>query len=561
MGSLKSPRRIAIVAHFDAQGQLTPFVRRLLDELLLSVERIVLVSTCLHATEIDALDERIRIIVRENVGYDFYSFRTGVFAIEDLYAYDELVIANDSVLTVDSGGISRAFAQMANANCDVWSMTESWQVTRHLQSYFMVFRKPAFFTKHFQDFWTGVRVLHNKWEIILSYEVGLTQWLLGHDVRIAAAFVPDAAELRTVSSRLKAQYGTVPDADQVVTANPVHYLWDALYARFGIIKSEVLRDDPNGVLGDQLKQLVVDPAALSEIVGEVDRMRRTRRPAEKLDAPVDDAANPVLMKMFSLAAIDPQRLRGEVAVVLHLFHVDLLDDINAYIRNVICTCDIFVSVKSEADHRVVSEYFAQRSTEVFVYLHANVGRDVGPFISLLNTGLLDRYLAVCKIHSKKSTYHTKGDVWRDELLRPLLGSSQCVLRIINGFRRFEDCGIIGPERAYVSDARFWGGNEMRLRTLADEVGIDQASIRLGFFAGTMFWVRPAALSHLRGRNLQLDEFDPEDGQRDATLAHVIERIVTLCVQEAGYFVASTRDPTSALIHERYATQGVTVLPP
>jgi len=69
------------------------------------------------------------------------------------------------------------------------------------------------------------------------------------------------------------------------------------------------------------------------------------------------------------------------------------------------------------------------------------------------------------------------------------------------------------------------------------------------------------LSHLRGRNLQLDEFDPEDGQRDATLAHVIERIVTLCVQEAGYFVASTRDPTSALIHERYATQGVTVLPP
>lgn len=560
MGPVKPLRRVAVVAHYDAQAQLTPFTRRLLNELLLNVERVVLVSTCLHATEIDGLDQRIRVIVRENVGYDFYSFRTGVLAIEDLYAYDELVIANDSVLTVGSGGIARAFAQMANVDCDVWSMTESLQVTRHLQSYFMVFRKKAFFTKYFRDFWIGVRVLHNKWEIILSYEVGMTQWLLAHDVRIAAAFVPSAAELKTVALRLQAQYGAVPDAEQVATANPVHYLWDALYRRFGFIKSEVLRDDPNGVLGERLTQLGMDPVALAEIEHEVKRMRRTRPPAQKLDAPVDDAADPALMKLFSLAAIDPQRLRGKVAVVLHLFHVDLLDGIYAYIRNVICTHDIFVSVKSVADHRLVSEYFSQRSVEVFVYLHPNIGRDVGPFISLLNSGFLDRYLAVCKIHSKKSNYHAKGDAWRDELLKPLLGSSQTVLKIISAFQRLEDCGMVGPERAYVSDARFWGGNEMRLRTLAAEVGIDPATIRLGFFAGTMFWVRPAALACLRKRNLQLVEFDPEDGQRDATLAHVIERIVTLCVQEAGYFVASTGDPASPLIHEQYAAQGVTVLP-
>ncbi|MEN3033342.1 rhamnan synthesis F family protein, partial [Chromobacterium amazonense] len=122
----------------------------------------VLVSTRLASDQAVGLDERITVIVRENVGYDFYSFRTGVLAVEALYAYDELIIANDSVLVIDPEGLDRAFTKMQGVECGAWSMTESQQVSRHLQSYFMVFRKEVFFSQYFHQFWRDVRVLDDK---------------------------------------------------------------------------------------------------------------------------------------------------------------------------------------------------------------------------------------------------------------------------------------------------------------------------------------------------------------------------------------------------------------
>ncbi|PPT98436.1 glycosyl transferase [Xanthomonas arboricola pv. arracaciae] len=565
---MTATRRVAVVAHFDAEGLLTEFTRRLLDELLSHAERIVLVSTRLAPEQAHGLDDRITVIVRENVGYDFYSFRTGIFAVEALYSYDELIIANDSVVTIDRGGIGKAFAQMQDVDCDVWGMTESLQVTRHLQSYFLLFRKSAFFSNYFDRFWRNVRVLDDKWEIILSYEVGLTQWLLTHGAKIGVAYQPDAAAKQVAAVRIKRKrlrdgvnaLIAAPSKQGVLQANPAHYHWDELYRRFGFIKSEVLRDDPLGVLDVELDGLITGADARAMVEREVARMRQTRKNTMPIitgdrDAPTEDE-----LERYGVSAISTENLGARFAIVLHLFHIDLIEPICAYMRNVIVDHDVFVSVKSIADRRVAVRYFQEHDVRATVFIHPNIGRDVGPFVSLLNTGLLDHYDAVCKIHSKKSVYHDGGEQWRNELMKSLLGSSLTVLKILQAFDENPACGIIGPESAYLSNARFWGGNEERLRVLAAETGIEDASIRLGFFAGTMFWFRPSALGALRARNIVLSEFDPEAGQRDATLAHVIERLFVLWVQQAGFFAATTRSPSVALQHENYENQGISVLP-
>lgn len=567
MEALRPVRRVAVVAHFDAEGLLTEFTRRLLDGLLLHAERIVLVSTRLSPEAAASLSERITVIVRENVGYDFYSMRTGVFAVEALYSYDELIIANDSVLTIDSSGLGRAFVQMQNVDCDVWGMTESFQVARHLQSYFMVFRKSAFFSHYFDRFWRDVRVLDDKWEIILSYEVGLTQWLLRHGARVAAAFQLDPSTTETVAARLRRkQLRDGPTgaaarlgAQEILQANPVHYLWDELYRRFGFIKSEVLRDDPNGVHDVDLASVVTDPVTRAMVESEVARMRQTRTNAMPLVAVDREAPSPDDLQRYGVAAIVADAMQARFAIVLHLFHVDLIDSIYTYMRNMIVDHDVFVSVKSVADRRVALRYFEERHVRASVFLHPNIGRDVGPFVSLLNSGLLNRYDAVCKIHSKKSVYHDDGGQWRDDLMKSLLGSSHTVLRILHAFDRTPACGLVGPERAYLSNARFWGGNEERLRVLAAETGIDDTRVRLGFFAGTMFWFRPAALGALHARSIALSEFDPEAGQRDATLAHVIERLFVLWIEQAGFFAGTTRFPGVGLCHDDYEKQGISVL--
>jgi lipopolysaccharide biosynthesis protein len=315
-------RRVAIFAHFDAEGRVPVHTRRLLDELLDNVECILLVSTRLNAKEAASLDPRISVIVRDNIGYDFYSFRTGVLSIEALYAYDELVIANDSVITVDRGGISKAFQQMEDVACDAWSMTESWQVDRHLQSYFLVFRKSAFFTKYFLDFWKSVRVLHDKWQIILTYEIGLTQWLIQHGARITSAFRPSAAEEEQVRARLRekmlragvASTDARPTAEDVKVANPVHFLWEALFQRYGFIKSEVLRDDPNGVLGIDLARLIVDGSTRAEVEAEIQRARRTRPPPVPLGTDGGTEPDEDVLVTHGVGAIDVSRLGSDVAI-------------------------------------------------------------------------------------------------------------------------------------------------------------------------------------------------------------------------------------------------------
>ena len=56
----------------------------------------------------------------------------------------------------------------------------------------------------------------------------------------------------------------------------------------------------------------------------------------------------------------------------------------------------------------------------------NRGRDIGPFLALLERGRLDRYRYICKVHGKKSidggrqTY--MGEMWRRRLLFDLLGA-------------------------------------------------------------------------------------------------------------------------------------------
>jgi lipopolysaccharide biosynthesis protein len=55
-----------------------------------------------------------------------------------------------------------------------------------------------------------------------------------------------------------------------------------------------------------------------------------------------------------------------------------------------------------------------------------------------------------------------------------------------------------------------------------------------FPAGSMFWFRVAALAGLDDFILAEDDFEPECGQTDGTLAHAVERLVALFAEQRGY---------------------------
>lgn len=79
-------------------------------------------------------------------------------------------------------------------------------------------------------------------------------------------------------------------------------------------------------------------------------------------------------------------------------------------------------------------------------------------------------------------------------------------------------------------------NEARTREIAKRMQAPEEVIRLGFFEGTMFWFRPAALASLRELDLRPEDFEPEERQLDGTLHHAVERCFTIAAWSRGFTV-------------------------
>jgi lipopolysaccharide biosynthesis protein len=224
---------------------------------------------------------------------------------------------------------------------------------------------------------------------------------------------------------------------------------------------------------------------------------------------------------------------------LHLFYIELLDEIFDDLDNIVEPFDLYVTTPFEADVPQILAASDRRSHGVKVVLCRNKGRDVGPFLALYRTGCLDCYQAVLKLHSKKSRYSSKGDFWRRELFAPLCGNSMTVLQSLKLIREY-GCGMVGPTNYFLTDEKFWGANRKRLGSILAACGLDSKSEQpeLAFFAGTMFWFAPNALSAIHRAHAEAVAFEAENGEQDGTLAHAWERAFCLLVREAGFGVSS-----------------------
>lgn len=171
-------KRLAVFSHFDHQNIVDDYVIYYLDALVKIGFDIVFVSNSF----ITSKDEnRVggfckKVIVRENTGYDFYCYKIGVLLSGlEVDNYDQILICNDSVYG-PVFDLSLVFNIMDSKQVDMWGITSSTQVSKHLQSYFIVFNKTIIKSGCLQEYFNGVKLLSNKKDIILKYEIGLTKY-------------------------------------------------------------------------------------------------------------------------------------------------------------------------------------------------------------------------------------------------------------------------------------------------------------------------------------------------------------------------------------------------
>ena len=173
-------KRACVFAHFDKHNSVDEYVYYYLKKLQKITDKIIFVTVSDILIEdvkiLKALN--IEVIKRENVGYDFYSYKTGIDSL-DLEMYDELIICNDSVYG-PIVPLEEVFLKMINQKCDFWGITASKSIAYHVQSYFMVYRKNLLQSVAFLEFWQNVQILESKTDIVRHYEVGSSLFFFEH---------------------------------------------------------------------------------------------------------------------------------------------------------------------------------------------------------------------------------------------------------------------------------------------------------------------------------------------------------------------------------------------
>ena len=237
-------------------------------------------------------------------------------------------------------------------------------------------------------------------------------------------------------------------------------------------------------------------------------------------------------------------LSREVLVIIHLYHMDLIEDIVRCLKNIPCNFDICISSDpSDLDEikNVFTDNFPQ--SKVTVKCVVNLGYDIAPFVITFREEIM-QYPLVCKIHGNELNHDMDIDTWRHHGLGNLLGSKYIINDILNAFYTNENLGILSPvQLGSVLSEGSWGNNYDNARKWLKKMRFPDILLKeIEFSSGSMFWFKPAAMHKLFECGLTYNDFIhsmdmPPNGRNkvvDGTLAQMINQIFVGLVRSQGF---------------------------
>jgi rhamnosyltransferase len=542
-------RRLGIYSFYDADGIVDRYVPYFLNDLKENLEALVVVvnGQILVEEKQKLLNITPHVIVRENQGFDIWGYKTGLDSIgwADLATYDEIILANNTVFG-PLYPFRDVFAAMAARDIDFWGLTRHGEHENdptgrntygftpvHVQSYFCGFRKRFFQSEAFQSYWDNLPAMPGYNDAVGGHETFFTRHFA--DLGFTWDTYVDSSSLETLNP------------------NPILYYHQKMVAALNcpIVKRRTFFQDYDDILFHTTGQPAFELMNWLEQQSGFDtgliweNLLRTCH--------LDDLAknlhlnyilptkNPVATPAQASNSASPR-----IALVMHLFFPDLVDEMAQYAAAMPDEADIYISTNTEEKKQVILKRFAgvtQGRLEVRVT--NNRGRDV----SSLMVGMRDvipQYDYVCFVHDKKSGQVKPGSIGESfawKCLQNMLSSPDYVANILRTFAENPRLGLLVPPEPNHSYYFFslgdeWSWNFDNTRILAQRMGLTvpiSENKRVIAPLGSFFWFRTAALQTHFANQMDYTDFPEEPLPDDGSVSHALERIYPFVAQQAGYY--------------------------
>lgn len=297
-------KALALFAMHEPRGRLTAYRRQLLDALCEAGFDIAIINSSEQRSEAfqaECAEIAAYTVIRRSAGRDFASWIVAHWELRDVIpTYDHILWINDSVFG-PFRSLPKLCSELIAADADAVGLTDSWEHSYHLQSYFVLFKTQALLGSPLRRFIQDYSFPDNKQEIIEMGELGLTQAMTDAGLCVKAHYpysavagewlrsYVDRAAQYTELARYAREDGHATYALQWLAnvagyvqelrpVNPTHFFWDTLISDFGFpfVKKELVALNPAGVPNIGSLYDVLEPVAPAQFDAILESLQQVR---------------------------------------------------------------------------------------------------------------------------------------------------------------------------------------------------------------------------------------------------------------------------------------------
>ncbi|HEM3612884.1 TPA: alpha-L-Rha alpha-1,3-L-rhamnosyltransferase [Streptococcus suis] len=523
-------KRLLLYVHFNKFNRLSTHVEYQLSQMRPLFSKIIFISNSdlVENDEATLRNQRLvdGIIRRENVGFDFAAWRDGMSYVgfEELKHFDSVTLMNDTCFGPlwDMREIYDRFEQ--NPEVDFWGMTNfraNKQFKEHIQSYYLSFSQRVVQSKAFQDFWINVQNFTDVQDVIDNYETQVTTNLIDAGYRYQTVF------------------NTV-DADTTGMLHPDF----SYYNPTAILKNKVPFIKVKTIDANQH----ITPYILQEIEDTTDY------PVDLIVSHMSKINYPDFKYLLARKYVPSveQAFSGnkKVAVHLHVFYVDLLQEFLTAFQAFAFDYDLFITTDHKEKVAEIEEILVENSRAAEIVVTGNIGRDVLPMLKLKED--LQNYDYVGHFHTKKSKEADfwAGESWRKELITMLVIPANTILANLESK---EDLGLVIADIPTffrfnkIVDA--YNENQIvpAMNELWQKMGMTKPIDFNAFHTfvmsyGTYVWFKYDALKPLFDLDLS-DKEVPAEPLPQNSILHAIERLLVYIAWGRNYDFLISKNPS------------------